>query len=209
MEMSEKIDELAKALNKLQKNKLEVIKTAENPAYKRNGEASKYAVLEESWALIRKYLTDLGLSVAQFPSVLNDKPALTTIVMHESGQWIKDTGYLLPQGNDPQKLVAAITYMRRAAFNAALGIVAVGEDDDGNTASGVDIVRTTNPGDVPAVGMHKGKRVADLNQRERDESIKYWRDAKPPLPAHVKAFVEACEQIQEKNNFNDWDPPNN
>lgn len=63
-----------------------------------------------------------------------DGDGLTTIVMHESGEWIMATAKLELSKPDPQGQGSAITYMRRYALSAALGLVTE-DDDDGNAAS--------------------------------------------------------------------------
>jgi len=126
MEKSEVIVELSKALGKFQAEVKPVPKNGLNPYFK-----SKYATLEDVISTIRKPLTDNGLSFSQFPTGDNE---LSTILMHESGEWLKSTCKINPKDNTPQGVGSAITYMRRYAISAILGI-STEEDDDGNSAS--------------------------------------------------------------------------
>ena len=60
---------------------------------------------------------------------------VTTALIHEGGGWIRSTAKCPIGGKlDPQKTMAATTYLRRYGIQAALGLPAV--DDDGNKASG-------------------------------------------------------------------------
>lgn len=133
MNKSTEINELAKALARFQRAMVAIVKDAKNPFFK-----SKYVSLNAIISAIREPLASEGLSFAQFPSGEN---GLTTILMHESGQWLEDTVAVQPTKNDPQALGSAITYMRRYALAAVLGLN-VEEDDDGNKASGKDTPTT-------------------------------------------------------------------
>lgn len=190
---SEKIDHIAGALNKLQSMNLAVEKTENNPHFR-----SKFANLEGHWEMLRKPMTELGLCIVQMPSTVLDRPALTTIIMHTSGQFIEATALLAVEANSPQKQVAAITYMRRAALSGATGTVAV-EDDDGNLATGKAV--TVIPSDpskyVVTIGKkHKGKTLASIGPKEVD-AYAAWLEGEAvsrgkPLDGEAKVFVDAA-----------------
>jgi hypothetical protein len=65
-------------------------------------------------------------------AVLHD--TLTTSLIHKSGQWIESEMPLHLPKQDPQGQGSAVTYARRYAYMAILGLVA-DDDDDGNAAS--------------------------------------------------------------------------
>ncbi len=91
-----------------------------------------YAPLEVILGVVRPVLKNNGLAFMQ--SVSGE--ALTTLLMHTSGEWIESDP--LPVRVDEagsQALGSAITYARRYALTAALGIVTE-DDDDGNAADG-------------------------------------------------------------------------
>jgi hypothetical protein len=116
-------------------------KNANNPFFK-----SKYAPLEEVWKACRKALTDNGIAVLQFPIHSEDgRLHLETMLCHSSGESITRTFSTPVKDQTPQGYGSAITYLRRFALAATVGVVA-DEDDDGATASG-----TVKPG----VGVHK------------------------------------------------------
>lgn len=131
MDKSETITELAKALAKAQAAIEPASKSSENPHFR-----SKYADLSSVWAACRKPLTDNGLSVVQMPV---DAPtpgsvALTTLLLHTSGEYISSTVSAPLTKQDAQGIGSALTYLRRYALSAIIGVVA-DDDDDGNAAS--------------------------------------------------------------------------
>lgn len=128
--MSEKVDQVAAALSEAQGRFEAVDKSAANPFFK-----SSYAPLPDVVKAAAPILSELGLSVWQGPDHDPAGDLLWTVVLHKSGQYIGSAMRMRPVKNDPQAQGSAITYGRRYAYMAALGLVA-DEDDDGNTASG-------------------------------------------------------------------------
>lgn len=126
--------ELAAALVAAQSEFSAVAKDRANPFFK-----SSYADLPAVKAEAQPVLAKHGLAVIQEPKyvVIEGKihDTLTTIVVHSSGQIKASTMILKPVKGDPQAQGSAITYAKRYAFMAILGLVA-DDDDDGNTASG-------------------------------------------------------------------------
>lgn len=110
-------------------------KTARIPT-KNDGEYSyKYADLGDVMDAVLPILHKHDLALTQ-PLVYteNGKVGVGTRIYHSSGH-VEDFGELtLPAGNNPQAAGSALTYCRRYAACAALGIVA-DEDDDGRAAS--------------------------------------------------------------------------
>lgn len=136
MERSEHINELATALAKFQ-GQLEQPKMNSTVKVKTRtgGEYSfKYADLSECKAAARKALSENGLSVTQ---LVEDDYSVNTMLLHSSGQWISSRLRMPVNTNvaDAQTIGAAITYAKRYAFCAILGIVA-DDDNDANEACG-------------------------------------------------------------------------
>lgn len=129
MEMSEKINALAEALAKAQGEMKNAVKGCDNPFFK-----SKYADLAECLNVAREPLSKNGLSIFQANEgiVESNKLAVTTLIMHSSGQFIKVTSSYPIQKNDAQGFGSTLTYARRYSLAAALGLAQ--EDDDGNSA---------------------------------------------------------------------------
>ena len=129
MTQSESIANLAKALSIVQGKLTYAVKDSANPFFK-----SKYADLESVWDACRNLLAENGLCVMQFPGEFIDGcMSLTTILAHSSGEWIKQTMEVPVTKPDAQGAGSAITYMRRYALAAVVGVVQA--DDDGNAAS--------------------------------------------------------------------------
>lgn len=126
MEKSESIKNISIALCKFQSEVGKIKKDTTNPFFK-----SKYANLSSIIDAITQPLADNELSYVQFPS---GQGGLTTLLMHSSGEWIQDTYIMRPVKNDPQSLGSIITYQRRYALGAVLGLN-IDDDDDGNIAS--------------------------------------------------------------------------
>jgi hypothetical protein len=131
MLQSESIANLAKSLSIVQGKLTYAKKDSKNPFFKSN-----YADLESVWDACRDLLASNGLSVAQFPGTYSDldkSMSLTTMLMHESGEWISQEMSVPVSKVDAQGAGSAITYMRRYALAAVIGVVQA--DDDGNAAS--------------------------------------------------------------------------
>ncbi len=127
MEKSNEIKQIAEALVKFQSEVPAVKKDGQNPFFR-----SSYATLENVINTIKPILAKHGLSYSQFPTGENE---LCTILMHISGEWLMATARMSPKDATPQGQGSAITYLRRYAISAVLGI-ATEYDDDGASASG-------------------------------------------------------------------------
>ncbi len=96
----------------------------------------RYLSLDKLIEDTRPILTAHGLSISQWPTFIPRDgeapyPALSTKLLHEDGEDVTCTMPLYPAGeNKMQALGSAITYARRYAWAAVLGIAAE-EDDDG------------------------------------------------------------------------------
>ena len=129
MRQSESIANLAKALSIVQGKLTYATKDSANPFFK-----SKYADLESVWDSCRSLLAENGLAVMQFPGEYFDGTmSLTTVLSHSSGEWISKEMSLPVTKPDAQGAGSALTYMRRYALAAVVGVVQA--DDDGNAAS--------------------------------------------------------------------------
>lgn len=130
MNKSESITELSKALVKFNGEVSKIAKDANNPFFKSN-----YATLDHIIDEVRPILHKNGLSIMQFPSGDGQKVTVSTLLMHESGEWVQsDDLTMTPVKNDPQAVGSCITYARRYSLGAFLSLN-TGADDDGNAAS--------------------------------------------------------------------------
>lgn len=129
MPQSDSIKELATALSKVQGELTYAKKDSANPFFK-----SRYADLESVWDACRSLMAANGLSVIQMPgNYFEGRMWLVTRLCHNSGEWIEQEMSVPVQKADAQGAGSALTYMRRYALAAFVGVVQA--DDDGNAAS--------------------------------------------------------------------------
>jgi len=132
MQKSESIAELAGALAKAQGEMAAAKKDSTNPFYH-----SRYADLAQIVEAIRKPLSDNGLAISQLVQPDAEAAVIETILMHQSGEWLSSIIQLKPVKTDPQGIGSALTYARRYALGAIVGL-ATEEDDDAESAMGRD-----------------------------------------------------------------------
>jgi hypothetical protein len=125
--MSERKSTLLEALVKFQKTVKVIPKEEFNPHFK-----SYFAGLSTIVNICMPVLNECGLAVSQTMAVTDGRSTIVTTLLHDSGN-IKSEMFL-PEIADPQKLTAAITYLRRTQYISILGLVA-DDDDDGNASA--------------------------------------------------------------------------
>lgn len=99
--------------------------------------------------------------------------AVTVILLHQSGERLECGPFPFPPGRDAQATGSMVTYMRRYALLAALGMAA-GDDDDGARAV---------PAFVWTVGAVKA-RLVELLDGDTAKAAEAWKlgggDTEPP-----------------------------
>jgi len=175
MKQSESVKNLAAALSKFQGQLGSASKSKANPFFK-----SKYADIAEIWETIKSPLAANGLSVVQLPATnVNGDPTLVTTLLHESGEYMSAETPLIITKKDPQAVGSAITYYRRYALAACLGVVQ--DDDDANATRSEKKPHELlhNQDNVEAsdfiipLGKSKGQKFADLGP-EKCEQFLNW-----------------------------------
>ena len=129
MKLSNEVSELFKALSKFQGE-------LENASKGKQGHGYKYADLAECINVAKPHLAANGLSVSQMLGANEQgRQTMITILAHESGQYMSSEFVMVDavlQGgsgkNPAQVLGSAITYQRRYAYAAIIGLAQ--EDDD-------------------------------------------------------------------------------
>jgi hypothetical protein len=125
---SANITKFAAAFVKAQAEIKGAVKDATNPHFK-----NKYADLSSVMDACKGSLNKHGIAIIQLPERCDaGRVALTTKLLHESGEWIASTGEIPVDRNGPQAYGSALTYARRYFLSAMVGVCA--EDDDGNGA---------------------------------------------------------------------------
>ena len=128
--MSPSLARFGAAFVKVQRELRPVVKNANNPHFGNNF-ADLASILDEALPVINEH----GFALLQFPaSTSSGQLALLSMLVHESGEYVSATMPLVPDKAGPQAEGSAITYGRRYAACAILGIRTV--DDDGNAGSG-------------------------------------------------------------------------
>jgi hypothetical protein len=127
---SDQCAELYGALAKAQGMMGRAFKDANNPAFR-----TKYTSLASVLEAILPAFNAAGLCVLQHPVLDQDVVHLTTLLTHESGQWMRSV-CTMPVGGkrDAHAVGSAISYLRRYTLASICGVIQ--SDDDGNDASG-------------------------------------------------------------------------
>jgi hypothetical protein len=127
----------------------------------------------------------------------NEHVNVETVLMHESGEWIKGTISLIPKADDPQSVGSALTYARRYSLSAILG-VASEEDDDANAATQPttdkpkQVSDTTSPATLPQTNaifaiLTKLGIMGDYQRHEKVSQILGMTDVMTTMKGLTKA----------------------
>lgn len=182
-EQSEQINELAAALSKAQGKITGALKDSANPFFK-----SRYADLASVWDACRGPLSENGLAVVQLTESDDAGVYVLTTLAHSSGQWMRSRLRLQPKDATPQGMGSAITYGRRYALAALVGVAQV--DDDGNAASG----RGEDPRSLKVDPRGEPQDRQNFDPAERDKYVGRFMDAmnmdkeEPEVAAAVHAL---------------------
>ena len=172
---SEQINEIAAALSKAQGAMRPAIKDAQNPHFR-----SRYADLAANVEAARTPLAANGLAVIQEATTTERGVAVATRLLHSSGQWIQFDPITVPMTKqDAHGVGSAVTYARRYALGAALGLVA---DDDDGTAAVNGSRQQTRPVAVPPPTTSEPAKVATADD----------------MPPGFVQFVEDLEAVADE-----------
>ena len=197
------LGKLAEALSKAQGAFEHAKKSEENPHFR-----MKYADLASCWDAVRKALSDNGLAVIQ-TTVDTSPPFVTveTLLAHKSDEWIKGVLTMKSVSNSkekgiydnptPQGIGSTITYARRYALSAIVGIAP--EDDDGNAGSGDGYKgkgkgRGKTPNEQPAPGGKARMEEAKRKAKEAAEKGSKKKEDKKEAPEEEKTVREKLKE---------------
>jgi hypothetical protein len=187
---SDTIGAIGGALAKAQNAMKPAVKDANNPAFK-----SKYADLAAVWEACRGPLTANGIGVVQDVILLGDKIAVSTRLVHSSGEWIEFGPLPVPSmKQDAHGVGSATSYARRYGLSAAVGITA--DDDDGNAAAGKgngqpELVREPVARALPhgyAEWLTDMRAAADEGTAQLEKA---WKASRSEYRAHIQATEPA------------------
>ena len=196
--MSAEINEITAALSAFQGEVEQPTLNKENPYFK-----SRYVDLCGVLKATQPILAKNGLCVTQI-IVGGD---LVTLLSHKSGQWFKSV-CPIGQYKSQQDRGSAITYTKRYAICAILGIAA-DSDDDGNSATDADnkVGGGSQPQAVSQIAFTGEQLQAALKEMSSVKSLtefanvwNKWAKAVPALAANGSEFYKyAFTKRQELN----------
>lgn len=175
MEHSEQINELANALAKAQGEIRNAHKDSNNPYYN-----SKYADIAEVWDSCRNQLSSNGLSVFQGNEEKGEDTYLVTMLMHNSGQWIKSKIKIpLPKAGEAveynkagkeikknmfQVIASGMTYLRRVTLSAAVGIAPTDKTDDDAESCNISSKKKEEKPPIEPINLEEFERFIQENK---------------------------------------------
>lgn len=179
MKLSEKFDQVLPALLKAKRQFVTVKKDKKNSHLH-----NTYATLDSILQAVTPALVNSNLMLMQDMLESDDKSRMKveTTILHESGQWVKYYSEICIVKNDPQACGSALTYARRYAIAAALGLAQADDDAqiamksaeewkrDFDRAKSVDelaflfrsAIQSCDPASKIVIVEHKDKRKAEL-----------------------------------------------
>lgn len=217
MKHSESLVNIAPALARAQAKFGAIHKDATNPFFN-----SKFASMDNIMTVIRPTLTEEKLAVIQgvtHPETVDGElvcVSISTMVLHESGEWI-ESDVVLPVGTTPiekgkpdrapnaHTASSATSYGRRIGLAAAFALT-TDDDDDGNGSSQGRAKKAPPPPPVVTLATRndkidfganwQGKTIVDLTTEEVT-----WANAKPStrLPERWRpVFASELENRQDR-----------
>ena len=183
--MSEEIGKLAKALVKAQAEVESALKFSTNPHY-----GSPYADLTSVLTAIKPVLAKHGLAMVQYPGYGEGIVTMTTVLVHDSGEWLPSPVAAIPiTKKDPHGAMSGITYLRRGCASSLMALIA--DDDDGNAAVGPKPTKATKP----------TKKVAAKKLTKKEQAAKDWNSSERLAEGldTLSALIDACEEHGEVN----------
>ncbi len=200
MERSEELNELAAALAQVQGSLPAVIKSqtaklkGETKAGKFYEYSYSYASLDAVWDSCRKLLSENNLAIIQVPDEKEGQLQLETMLIHASGQWLTSTLPLITTP-DPQKLGSQITYFRRYALSAMLGIVTDEDMDGQQTPSGQQASQSSSRPSPPTQQPQPPQQPSTAKPSPKDDKAPSTPTDKTDLSQETAAFLTECGSL--------------
>lgn len=142
-----------KALAEAQREIQNPVNNARNSHFK-----STYTTLDEVLNVCREALSQVGIGIFQRTYMADGILMLETVLGHSSGEQLASHYPVISVPFKPQDGLSALTYARRGALCAAVGIA--GEDDDGNAAQKATVINTKKP-EPPAAEPQNSSKLLD------------------------------------------------
>lgn len=137
---SDEIDKLSSSLSKLQGEITDAHKDKKGYGY-------NYADLSQVLDIARPLLAKHGLSVTQLLYSEEERMGVETCLLHESGQWLSSSASMMVERSKGMSLAqsagSVITYLRRYALAAMIGICQTDNDARVEVSPPLTIVERT------------------------------------------------------------------
>ena len=186
---------LAKAQGELSNPEKSLIATIHSPFPRESDQTFRYASLASGLDIVRKSLGQHEIATVQTTAIdqASGQIRLPTLLAHASGEWISSDWPVCPISETvaPQRMGAALTYARRYALFALVGIA--GEDD----LDAPDLLPDPSPTVKASV---KGDRPT--SQSSQNGTMHKPRQAKPVLGAEPSAALRD-QLLKEINDLTD------
>lgn len=179
METSETIGAIAAALAKAHLEIDNPELDGVNPHFK-----SRFSTLAAVLNAVRKPLAKQGIALLQSVAIAENRVAVTTSLIHASGEWMRETmSFPMPGNPNVQQAGSTVTYLRRYSALSLCAIVGdPHEDDDGD-------------GDrVERIEQRKPEPRRDTRQPFRPENAK----GAAPAPKTEEAAPPAGSGVMDK-----------
>jgi hypothetical protein len=199
-----------KAVIEIQKKMKAIERTTDNTFFK-----SKYAPLEEVMKVIQPLLSEFDLALMHFAEteqtpeeVIETKEKngetltkrwtmwvvkVTTMLIHSSGEFMKDQLVIPVYKPDAQSIGQTITYARRYSILSMLAATTIGEDADGFTGDG--------DGEGQPARVERGTKTPEPSIGEKYASYKF---EKPEIDIFKKAgLLTQTMIVKERENHAD------
>lgn len=179
MQKSDSIKNLAAALILFHVKVENIKKDASNPFFK-----SKYASLSNILDAITDPLAEAGLTFSQHPT---DANGLCSLLIHaESGEYLMSEFDMKPVKDDPQGRGSCITYQRRYALSAILGLN-IEDDDDANTA--------THGGKTPEAAEDANKPWLNKGTPQFEGAVKKLSEKTTTMPK-IRTVMKVSKEVE-------------
>jgi hypothetical protein len=194
---------LAKAQGELTNPEKSLIATIRSPFPREGDRTFRYASLASGLDIVRKHLGQHEIATVQTTAIdpASGQIHLTTLLAHASGEWISSDWPVCPvsETSAPHRMGAALTYARRYALFALVGIA--GEDD----LDAPDLAAEPSPAKEAAVDIDRSAR----GRKPLNGSIHRERQVKPILPAEASAalrdqLIAEIENIRSGDELAAW-----
>lgn len=154
--------EIFSALSKAQKN---IVSPTKNKTGRTGNLEYKYADLPSILEAVKNPLATNGLCIIQFPIQDEKKVGVETMITHESGEWISGQLFVCVQDTNAKSCGSALTYARRYAITAMLGLCP-DDDDDGDASEKKKPIKqpiSTTPASTPSTNAGQPQTGSSRN----------------------------------------------